>query len=265
MLTSSIFNLLGWASFEKQHYATARDHYHRSLQYAASDSVKHAVAYHNIGETYLSEGNSEEARTWLNKAMNIKKKLKDGDFTLSTINLLSKLYVQDGDTLKALNVLNKGLAASGQNKFSEEAMHALALMTTLISRLTQTSLSSHELKGYLTTYHNRYQVWEKQKLNLEALSSRQQLKAITREYQLKKLADLEKKKNIRHTTGLALAGILILMIMLIRQKRMSNNYKNDKKIMAYATERLRESLLINHSLKKSYKEIHKKFNEDDVL
>ena len=35
--------------------------------------------------------------------------------------------------------------------------------------------------------------------------------------------------------------------------------------MVYAAERLQESLYLNNSLKKSYKEVHRKFNENDAI
>ena len=264
-LTSSIFNLLGWVGYEKKHYTTARDHYRRSLQYAGSDRKKHAVAYHNIGETYLLEGNPDAAKKWLDKAMEIKTSLKNPALMLSTVSLLAKLHEQQGDITTALSLLQEGLEAVDKNKVSEATMNALGQISSLISRFPQASLPLGKLKGYLTTYDRQYQALKNQKVTLQESSSRQQLQAIAREYQLKKAAGLEKEKAIRNITGLVIAGIFMLTLLLIRQKKLSRHYKNEKKMVAYATERLQESLLINDSLKRSYKDIHRKFNEDDKL
>ena len=223
------------------------------------------MAYHNIGETYLLEGNPDAAKKWLDKAMEIKTSLKNPALMLSTVSLLAKLHEQQGDITTALSLLQEGLEAVDKNKVSEATMNALGQISSLISRFPQASLPLGKLKGYLTTYDRQYQALKNQKVTLQESSSRQQLQAIAREYQLKKAAGLEKEKAIRNITGLVIAGIFMLTLLLSRQKKLSRHYKNEKKMVAYATERLQESLLINDSLKRSYKDIHRKFNEDDKL
>ena len=262
-LTSSIYNLLGWVSFEKKNYSEARNHYCRSLEYADSSRKKHAIAYHNIGETYLAEGNFNESKLWFERALKIKKDLNNPAFTLSTINLLAKLYEQGGNTPGALNLLNNGLVAVDQKEISEEAMDALTLMSELISKHPQISLSSSGLESYLTTYRSQYLALKNQKVTLAESSSRHQIQAIARAYALKKKAGLEKEKTLYRIGGIAIATLIILVVpLLIKQNVLRKNYKKEKKLMAYTAERLQESLLINDSLKKNYKEIYKKFKSN---
>ncbi|MDN5211972.1 tetratricopeptide repeat protein [Fulvivirgaceae bacterium BMA12] len=266
LLTSSIYNLLGWVNFEKKNYSEARNHYCRSLEYADANERKYAIAYHNIGETYMSEGKLAEAKQWLEKALQIKKDLQKPTLTLSTLHLLAKIYRREGHVEKAMALLDNGLKSINIHEANDDAMQTLALLTELVADQPKTSLPNSKLTDYLTAYHQQNLALRRMKIQLQESFAKQKVQGIARLNDFKKQASLEKEQALYRIGSIATVVLLILTILFVmKQSILRKNYKKERKMVAYTAERLQESLLINDSLKKSYKDIYKKFKDDDYL
>lgn len=93
------------------HYASALE----ALKKAESlpvpeDSVERAALYHDIGAAYKGLERYQEARSYLEQALEIHRKLKRGALEASDLYMLASLSSKQGDYTSAVDYLEKALA-----------------------------------------------------------------------------------------------------------------------------------------------------------
>lgn len=270
LICCSINNLQGIVEFERKNYPEARKYYHLPLKYTKVDSYKSAIAYHNIGETYLYEGNLEQAKHWLEKALEVKKSLKKPTSTLLTLHLMARVCEQQGDIPQALDLLDKGLALVDMSTLHENTVMALSLVTKLVAKHPENGLSKSKLTNYLTAYYVQNEALRALKTQLEESSYRREIQAMHKVYEIEKQASVERQEAISRIiviaffVGLAIAVTLVTPL-LARNKRLTKKYEKEKKLVVHTSEKLYESLSLNKSLRKSYNEIYKTFKGGDYL
>ena len=133
-LISMIYNRLGHSAKDNEDYTKAREYYQRSLL-PLDDSPKWdkkwAIANNNIGESYLLEGQLDSAEFYLNKAMAIKEKLNDPEFSMETLIQLANLTYKRGHVREAIKRINQGISKIDPTKLSGKLGDALALFTSI--------------------------------------------------------------------------------------------------------------------------------------
>lgn len=151
-LISMIYNRLGWATKDLGDYNRARAYYQKSilgLEDLPNWDKKKAIAYNNIGESYLLEGQFDSADWYLRKALVMKEQFMDRESVMETMNQLANLAYQLGNINKALQWLDKGISNMDPNQLSEKLGDALSLFKLIAADPLGENLVPHEtMKRY---------------------------------------------------------------------------------------------------------------------
>ncbi|GAA0891734.1 hypothetical protein GCM10009122_14130 [Fulvivirga kasyanovii] len=132
-MLSWCYNSLGALCFEKGEYERARSYYKKSISIEGfqSDDRQISIAYNNIGEAYLEEGQWDAAELWLLEAFELKEKIGDPEFKLSTGVLLAKLKKAKGQYKEALSSLQSDLRGVPTQVYNEVLVTALNLINDI--------------------------------------------------------------------------------------------------------------------------------------
>ena len=171
---SKIHNRLGWAAKDQEKYEKARSHYNESINVLNNPEdwdKKMAIAYNNIGETYLLEFQYDSATYYFEKAMAIKDNLKDPESYLETLTQLARLAYQRGQLNEAVKWLDKGIAKMDNEKSSTKLVEALSLITLIANESNNKSpLTYKELTYYMGLQHQQLAALQKLKEQLNKTS-----------------------------------------------------------------------------------------------
>ncbi len=223
-LRKKALNFKGILYYRQKNYQKARKYYSATLALKElKNPVKaEAIAYNNIGETFLEELYVDSAFYYLNKANTIKASLGDPDFALSTIILLSKNYRLDGQLDAGLSMLKKGIKNANSTISNPTLVEALKLVTTFYQELGKVDED-------LLTFYNLQQ---KQITILNALNHKFELQS--RQYAMKLSSDQLKaetsfegfKSKQRAIVSISIIAILVIITCLVMYyKQRKNNLR----------------------------------------
>lgn len=150
---SMIYNRLGWVAKDLGDYEKARKYYRQALS-MLDDSPKwdkkRAIAYNNIGESFLLEGRHDSVDYWLQRALAAKEALDDPESSLETLLQMARLTYRRGNPAEARQLLDQGIALIDPAKINQKLTEALALVTSIIHDPENTGpVPATDLKRYL--------------------------------------------------------------------------------------------------------------------
>ena len=210
-LTSKIYNYLGATYFNMKEYDEAIKEYFLSMKAAEGledFKKKSAIAYNNIGESYLYSGDLENAEQYLLKALALKKELGDHDFTLSTQVLLSRLAIKKKEYDKALDYLQEGILVADKSVINPNLMDALDEIIALNEQQPIVKLPADQIISYFKFENQQARLLRGLNDELGSLNSQYVLKNAFETYQLS-------EANSSLTDQLSQSKVIIILTVLL--------------------------------------------------
>ncbi len=269
---SEIYNLLGWASKDMGEYDTARYYYrHSLLPLDDSDkwAKKRAIAMNNIGESFLLEGQYDSAAIYLQKALDMKAKLNDPEFSLSTMVSLAEMDYRRGQHIEAVARLEQGLKAVGPANLSQQINDALKLLTTIAEEQKKNiSLPSTLLQLGMQHQRQQFLALKKLKGDLDKFSIKAGKDLYTHEMESRQLAaSLVSQRHQKYQWSTA--SIFLLCIALfgfiyarIQKKHKTRAEKDKKEFVNEQMKNYDQRILQMLIVKAEYEEIKSKLKRD---
>lgn len=256
-LTSKAHNNLGATYFNMKDYNKAIEEYFLSIEAAQGledFKKKSAIAYNNIGESYLYGGDLENAETYLLKALALKKELGDPNFTLSTQVLLSRLATKKQEYEKALNYLQEGIIVADKSVINANLMDALDEVLALNERQSIVNIPADQIISYFKFENQQARLLRGLNDELGSLNSRYVLKNAFETYQLSEANDsltdkLSQSKVIIILTVLLSLFTGILSVYYVRKYLVLKEFKQETTLGLE---------LISHQLERTIKMASKK-------
>ena len=210
-LTSKAHNYLGATYFNKKEYNKAIEEYFLSMEAAEGlkdFKKKSAIAYNNIGESYLYSGDLKNAEIYLLKALKLKKELGDHDFTLSTQVLLSRLATKKEEYEKALAYLQEGIVLADKSIINTNLMDALDEIIALNEQQSTVKIPSDQIISYFKIENRQARLLRGLNEELGSLNSQYVLKNAFETYQLS-------EANSSLTDKLSQSKVIIILTVLL--------------------------------------------------
>ena len=210
-LTSKAHNYLGATYFNKKEYNKAIEEYFLSMEAAEGlkdFKKKSAIAYNNIGESYLYSGDLKNAEIYLLKALKLKKELGDHDFTLSTQVLLSRLATKKEEYEKALAYLQEGIMLADKSIINTNLMDALDEIIALNEQQSTVKIPSDQIISYFKIENRQARLLRGLNEELGSLNSQYVLKNAFETYQLS-------EANSSLTDKLSQSKVIIILTVLL--------------------------------------------------
>ena len=210
-LTSKAYNNLGATHFNMKEYEKAIKEYFSSIKAAKGledFNKKSAIAYNNIGESYLYSGDLKNAELYLLKALKLKKELGDHDFTLSTQVLLSRLATRKKEYDKALAYLQEGIMMADKSVINTNLMDALDEIIALNERQPTVEIPSNQIVSYFKFGNQQSKLLRGLNEELGSLNSQYVLKNAFETYQLS-------EANSNLTDKLSQSKVIIILTVLL--------------------------------------------------
>ena len=210
-LTSKAYNYLGATYFNMKEYDEAIKEYFLSMKAAEGledFKKKSAIAYNNIGESYLYSGDLENAEQYLLKALALKKELGDHDFTLSTQVLLSRLAIKKKEYDKALDYLQEGILVADKSVINPNLMDALDEIIALNEQQPIVKLPADQIISYFKFENQQARLLRGLNDELGSLNSQYVLKNAFETYQLS-------EANSSLTDQLSQSKVIIILTVLL--------------------------------------------------
>ncbi len=177
---SMINNRLGWAAKDRKEYTKARAFYEKSLSVLGDADKwiwKKGIAYNNIGETYLLEGQYDKAAMPLEKALAIKNNHNNPQSSLETLTLLARLDYKRGNIHKAIERLDQGLSTVDTKRLCPKIGQALALITEMANDPEHTPLPYASFNHYMKIQQQQFRALQSLKKDLDKSASRRHIEA----------------------------------------------------------------------------------------
>ena len=209
-LTSKAHNYLGATYFNMEKYDQAIEEYLLSIEAARGlkdFKKKSAIAYNNIGESYLYSGDLQNAETYLSKALKLKRELGDHDFTLSTQVLLSQLAAKKEEYTKALAHLQEGIMLADKTIINANLMDALDEIIAL-NEQSAVKIPSDQIISYFKFENKQARLLRGLNEELGSLNSQYVLKNAFETYQLT-------EANSSLTDKLSQSKVIIILTVLL--------------------------------------------------
>ena len=210
-LTSKAYNYLGATYFNMKEYDKAVKEYFSSIEAARGledFNKKSAIAYNNIGESYLYSGDLKNAELYLLKALKLKKELGDHDFTLSTQVLLSRLATRKKEYDKALAYLREGIMMADKSVINTNLMDALDEIIALNEQQPTVEIPSNQIVSYFKFGNQQSKLLRGLNEELGSLNSQYVLKNAFETYQLS-------EANSNLTDRLSQSKVIIILTVLL--------------------------------------------------
>ena len=210
-LTSKAYNYLGATYFKMKEYNKAIQEYFSSIEAAKGledFNKKSAIAYNNIGESYLYSGDLKNAELYLLKALKLKKELGDHDFTLSTQVLLSRLATRKKEYDKALAYLREGIMMADKSVINTNLMDALDEIIALNEQQPTVEIPSNQIVSYFKFGNQQSKLLRGLNEELGSLNSQYVLKNAFETYQLS-------EANSNLTDRLSQSKVIIILTVLL--------------------------------------------------
>lgn len=126
-----IYNQIGIIKYKQADYNAAIHNYQLSLEYVgAGDGIeeKQAIAYANIGEAYMDQGNYAEAERWLEKSLELSSYVTDNLVKVDIHNMTAKLYQVQGMHAEAVKYLEKAIEIADKDVINESLQETIDLV-----------------------------------------------------------------------------------------------------------------------------------------
>ena len=256
-LPSKAHNYLGATYFKMKDYNKAIEEYFSSIKAAQGledFKKKSAIAYNNIGESYLYAEDLENAEVYLLKALTLKKELGDPNFTLSTQVLLSRLATKKQEYEEALNYLQEGIIMADKSVINANLMDALDEVLALNERQSIVHIPADQIISYFKFENQQARLLRGLNDELGSLNSRYVLKNAFETYQLSEANDsltdqLSQSKVIIILTVLLSLFTGILSVYYVRKYLVLKEFKQETTLGLE---------LISHQLERTIKMASKK-------
>lgn len=125
-----LYNTIGVLFQRRQMYDFARDNFYKSI---VDETIVEdlAIAYNNIGETYLEEADYTKSKEYFSRALELKKNLDDDRSKVITLVNFGKLYINLQDYASAKSYLNNAVELASLSAIDRGAMEALDLLNEI--------------------------------------------------------------------------------------------------------------------------------------
>ena len=228
-----IYNQIGVIKFQQADYAAAIHNYQLSLEYVGlGDDVKEkqSIAYANIGEAFMEQGNYTEAQRWLDKSMELSSNITYNKTLVDIHNMMAKLYQVQGEHEKAANYLEKAIAVADKDVINESLQETIDLLRVSYKFLQnsgkQVSAARYENAFAIDGQQDALEDELLQKANFKSLQAALGL-SIELDNQIKeKKAEVEQREMI---SNIALSLGILLIIAAILGFVYTINYRRTKR------------------------------------
>lgn len=217
---NTIYNQLGTVKYKQADYNAAIHNYQLSLEYLGTgDGIeeKQAIAYANIGEAYMDQGNYTEAQRWMDKSFALSSHIRDNQVAVDVHNMMARLYQVQGEHEQAVVYLEKAIEVADKDVINEALQETIEL-TRLSYKFLQNSgkpVSVARYENALTVDGMQDALEEElvEKANFTSLQSALGL-SIELDNQIKeKKAEIEQRELI---SNIALSlGILLIIAAIV--------------------------------------------------
>ncbi|MBL6446433.1 tetratricopeptide repeat protein [Fulvivirga sp. 29W222] len=126
-----IYNQIGTVKYLQTDYKAAIHNYQLSLEYLGTGEKveeKQAIAYANIGEAYMDQGNYSEAQRWLEKSLELSSYIKDNLVLVDIHNMTAELFQVQGDHQQATVYLEKAIDVADKDVINESLQETIDLI-----------------------------------------------------------------------------------------------------------------------------------------
>lgn len=126
-----IYNQIGIVKYKQADYNAAIHNYQLSLEYVGvGDGIeeKQAIAYANIGEAYMDQGNHAEAERWLEKSLELSSYVTDNLVKVDIHNMTAKLYQVQGMHTEAVKYLEKAIEIADKGVINKSLQETIDLV-----------------------------------------------------------------------------------------------------------------------------------------
>ena len=252
ILSSKIHNTLGVLYFKQGMQGKARQHYRLSMEFAdhGLDSIKIvAGAYNNIGESFLLDGDYEQAEKWLNEALFAKEEVGEPVFIQAVLNTIGKLKIQQGRHQEAVELMAEGLQAIDPAVVDDAVGESLSLINEALVKLSRVESPENmaRLNSQLSSYSQRLV-----RYNNQLIKQQQRLEVAGRQHSLALSVDkfeqdqkLGKVKEEKEQVQLAafLIPILVMLVSALILYWFIRRQRRSKAIMGAIEEVLNKSAM----------------------
>ena len=160
-----ILNKVGVVLTELKEYAQARAQFDVLFSHPGLTPRYQGMAYHNIGSTYLEEGDADMAEEYFLKALTIKKQTGNKRSLFITMSDLGEAYIKQGRYKEAVNILETALDTYDQVTRKPEYYIAYDLLATAYTRI---DLSQYDKYNSLFLAADEAYIKQQQKLRDDA-------------------------------------------------------------------------------------------------
>ena len=158
-------NRLGLVLTDLEEYDKARKQFDMLFSHPKVPSRYKGMAYHNIGRTYLKQGELKLAEDYYSKAYDLNKQLKNKRTLFITMSDLGEVYIKQGRYTEAVNILEAALDTYDQVTRKPEYYTAYNLLATAYTRI---DLSQYDKYNSLFLAADDAYIQQQQKLRDDA-------------------------------------------------------------------------------------------------
>lgn len=222
-----IYTQMGTMYYKNEQYGQAIDNYLLSLQHVESDDMaleQKAIAYANIGEVLMEQGQYGEAKKWLNRALGLSENINDPYRKIGIFNITGRLYQAEANHLEAVNYFEEAINVADKeviNKPLQESLHLI--------RQSYVELRKMNKPVTIARYENVLLVDDRQDKMKEDLVEKTNFKALQAALGMKiELENTQKQKQTEaqlKVLFIAIAFFLGIVAILIAFRLRSTNFQ----------------------------------------
>lgn len=272
-----IYTLMGKVAKEQRDYTKARNFYGKSMSLLEGQpkwSKYKAIAYNNIGESYLLEERYDSALWYLENQWILRDTLQDPDITLSTLLLLAELTTKSDRPQNAMQWLKKGIALINKTQLSPLSSNVNKTIEFVSKVATHQSANFPLAQESLTEYMKIQQRRSEALLELQSNLIKHRLQAEILLHDAHHKADALQLSLTRRTK--TLGGISAILLVLVvtslwyakKQRGEKQNILEDKD--AFIAEQVRkydqrilQMLIVKAEYEQMKKTLKRDFGLDD--
>ncbi|UII34882.1 tetratricopeptide repeat protein [Fulvivirga ulvae] len=228
-----IYNQIGVVKYKLADYNAAIHNYQLSLEYIGiGEGVeeKQAIAYANIGEAYMDQGNHAEAERWLEKSLELSSHVQNNLVKVDIHNMTAKLYQVQGMHSEAVAYLEKAIEIADKDVINESLQETIDLIRVSYKFLQNSgkpvSVARYETAFSVDGMQDSLEEELLEKANFKSLQAALGLSLELDNQIREKKAEVEQRELI---SNIALSLGILLIIAAILGFVYTINYRRTKK------------------------------------
>lgn len=217
--TAVIYANLGAAHERLDHFSTSINYALKALdlyQNRVNNPLAEIRTYSNLGATYMSQNDEEEARHYFERAIELNKELQNAAQEAVLLNNMSELERKSNNLTKAKEIALAGLKLSNEIELNEEKLISLQTLSAIEDQLNNSKQALTYYKEYINLSDSLMKVSNYQNTQLALAQNQLAIDQINQEKEADTKLYFQKKTDVMiKFVWVQLAIVLIALVILI--------------------------------------------------